>query len=246
MKMDSFLGKKILATVRSGDFAHPGEEEAVELLFASIPKNPAQKILDAGCGRGGTADYLYWNGWGIITAIDSDPESINYAQLSFPGIDFIHCDVLNAPAKAPGPFDIICLFNSFYAFENQPGALKALAGVAATNCRLALFDYFDKGGYQTRPITNDGKNFIQRPLQKKSIIEMLKTAGWTPQTFTDISLHYAGWYENFMANLKRQKAAVISIGGEEAYENVGRLYSELLASINKGDLGGAIIRALKA
>jgi hypothetical protein len=58
MNMNSFEGKRILALIRDGDYAHAGEEEAIECSFRSIPKNLEHWLLDVGCGRGGSADYL--------------------------------------------------------------------------------------------------------------------------------------------------------------------------------------------
>ena len=37
MNMNSFEGKRIVALVREGDYAHAGEEEAIERAFRSIP-----------------------------------------------------------------------------------------------------------------------------------------------------------------------------------------------------------------
>jgi len=56
--MNSFAGKRLLALVRGGDYAHAGEEEAIELAFRAVPKAPQKSILDVGCGRGGTIAFL--------------------------------------------------------------------------------------------------------------------------------------------------------------------------------------------
>jgi hypothetical protein len=39
--MNSFEGKRILALIRDGDYAHAGEEEAIERSFRSIPLSSA-------------------------------------------------------------------------------------------------------------------------------------------------------------------------------------------------------------
>ena len=52
--MNSPEGKQILALVRKGDFAHPGEE-AIDICFSSLEKDPSREVIDIGCGRGGTA-----------------------------------------------------------------------------------------------------------------------------------------------------------------------------------------------
>ena len=80
INMNSFEGKRILALIRDGDYAHAGEDEAIERSFRSIPKDPGNWMLDVGCGRGGSADYLRRNGWGHVEGIDRDAESIEYAR----------------------------------------------------------------------------------------------------------------------------------------------------------------------
>ena len=47
--MNSYLGKRILALVRDGDYAHAGEEEAIALAMAPLAKDARRRILDAGC-----------------------------------------------------------------------------------------------------------------------------------------------------------------------------------------------------
>jgi len=44
MKMNSFIGKKILSIIRDGNYAHPGEEEAIELTFRNISKSIERKF----------------------------------------------------------------------------------------------------------------------------------------------------------------------------------------------------------
>jgi cyclopropane fatty-acyl-phospholipid synthase-like methyltransferase len=55
MNMNSFEGKRILALVRDGDYAHAGEEEAIERVFRAIPKHAGSSLLDVGCGCGGSS-----------------------------------------------------------------------------------------------------------------------------------------------------------------------------------------------
>ena len=64
-------GKLLLATVRQGDFAHSGEEAAVVMTSEPLPKRKGQLCLDAGCGRGGTAALVQFNGWEMSPASTS-------------------------------------------------------------------------------------------------------------------------------------------------------------------------------
>lgn len=80
MDMNSPLGKKVLSIVRKADYAHAGEEEAIEIVFKNIPKDSKRLLLDVGCGRGKTAQSVQHKGWGKVTGIDIDSDLINYAK----------------------------------------------------------------------------------------------------------------------------------------------------------------------
>src|SRR6266566_2029395 len=129
MNMNSFEGKRILALIRDGDYAHAGEEEAIERALRSVPKNPQDWILDVGCGRGGSAEYLRRHGWGNLVGIDRDTDSIEYAKVTYPSCNFHNRDVLEIPVTVRRKFDVIYMLNAFYAFANQRGALAALKKV---------------------------------------------------------------------------------------------------------------------
>ncbi|MCP4315878.1 MAG: class I SAM-dependent methyltransferase [Hyphomicrobiales bacterium] len=82
--MNSYLGKQLLALVRQGNYAHAGEEEAIELAMADLPKDAGQELLDAGCGRGGTAAYLQAHGWGGSQASISSRAQLRVHEMSIP------------------------------------------------------------------------------------------------------------------------------------------------------------------
>src|SRR5271155_6058680 len=107
MNMNSFEGKRILALIRDGDYAHAGEEEAIERPLRSIPKTGGACLLDGGCGRGGSAEYLRRRGWGHVEGIDRDNESIEYARATYPEVNFHVCDVLDIPRTVTRSFNII-------------------------------------------------------------------------------------------------------------------------------------------
>src|SRR3981189_3586873 len=113
MNMNSFQGKRILALIRDGDYAHAGEEEAIERALHSISKNPRNWMLDVGCGRGGSAGNLGPHGWGMLAGIDRDNDSIEYAKTTYPDVEFHTCDVLEVPATVTREFDVIYMLNAF-------------------------------------------------------------------------------------------------------------------------------------
>lgn len=128
--MNSFVGKRLLALVREADYAHAGEEEAIERVFADLPKCADRRLLDVGCGLGGTADYLRREGWGRVVGLDRDGDSLGHARARYPEVEFVEGDVGEAPRLLPRTFGQIYLFNVFYALEAQREALAALRAVA--------------------------------------------------------------------------------------------------------------------
>jgi hypothetical protein len=63
MQMESFSGIQLLALIRERDYAHAGEEEAIEITLRNHPKRADRLLLDVGCGLGGTANYVQNHGW---------------------------------------------------------------------------------------------------------------------------------------------------------------------------------------
>jgi ubiquinone/menaquinone biosynthesis C-methylase UbiE len=80
MRMNHPDGKRLLAAVRDGDFAHAGEKAAVRMAWEHLPKRPDQSCLDAGCGRAGTAALVQSERWGQVVGLDIDSETISFAR----------------------------------------------------------------------------------------------------------------------------------------------------------------------
>jgi SAM-dependent methyltransferase len=239
--MNSYQGKQILALVRDGDFAHAGEEEAIDRAMASVPQERTQRILDAGCGRGGTAAYLQSHGWGRATGIDIEPKSIAYARETYPEVTFDCCNIHDVAAYVPGEFDVITLFNVLYALPDQEGALRALASRAKTQAGLVLFDYVDLGGYRSAPLMDAGAPFLPNPPLKADLARILEEGGWRLRSVEDLTGDYARWYEALVAKIKAKREGIETLGGPEAYEHVLDRYSGLLAAIQEGRLGGVVV-----
>jgi SAM-dependent methyltransferase len=239
MNMNSFEGKRILALVREADYAHAGEEEAIERSFRSIQKNSAQWLLDVGCGRGGSADYLRRNGWGHVEGIDRDAESIEYARTTYPEIGFHVCDVLDIARTVTRAGDVIYMLNAFYAFDRQREALAELRKVAKPAAQLVVFDYTvgpKSPGAQVPAL-------MPHAIRLTEIAAMLREAGWEPGAIEDLNADYTRWYATFLERIQLKRAEIEKIGGADWYNFVFSMYSGLHGEIAGGGLGGAIVHA---
>ncbi len=73
----------LLAELRHGDYAHAGDQEAIDLVIQKLLKlNPhikAGTTLDVGSGFGGTLDYLIQQGFKNTEGIDMDASAVAQA-----------------------------------------------------------------------------------------------------------------------------------------------------------------------
>jgi SAM-dependent methyltransferase len=241
--MNSALGKSILALVRDGDYAHAGEEEAIRLTLDPIPRRAEQCILDAGCGRGGTAHYVQDAGWGRVSGFDIEGESIRRAQTLHPDLTFVACDVLDAASHFDSSFDLIYAFNAYYAFPDQPGALRALRSIAKPDARLVIFEYTDRGGFPQSDFMCMKEAAHWRPIQLEAFGKLLKETGWREDEVKLMDAEYERWYTALVKRIEAKREAIVALAGEEAYHHTHLVYQSLLDAVRQKVLGGAIIYA---
>ncbi len=240
-QMNSFDGKRLLALVREGDYAHAGETEAIARTFSNVTRRPEQSILDVGCGRGGSADYVSRGGWGRVAGIDRDRESIEYARAHYPDIRFDACDVLDVPRTLAQRFDVIYMLNAFYAFDSQRDALAALRGVAADSARLLIFDYLDRGGFDADPLVLDGAAIVPLPIDMSRTTADLDAAGWKLTSAEELNADYLRWYGDLVARIERKRLEILALGGEDAFKYMASVYGGMLEKIERGLLGGVLL-----
>ncbi len=243
-EMNSFVGKRLLALVRGGDYAHAGEEEAIDRVFADVPKRSDRWLLDVGCGRGGTADYVRRGGWGRVVGLDRDGDSLEHARSRYPEVEFVEGDVCEAPRRLSRTFAQIYLFNAYYAFEAQRGALAALRQVAEEGSDLALFDYCDRGGFAADPLEVDGRKIVPRPVEIEAISRDFVTTGWRLVAATFLHEAYRRWYALLVSRIEERAEEIAAAGGEEALRYLRAVYRGILGKIEQGLLGGVLVRAV--
>ncbi|MBP9692618.1 MAG: methyltransferase domain-containing protein [Alphaproteobacteria bacterium] len=239
----------LLAHLRGGDYAHAGDEEAIDMVvqkslsFDSSLKN--KTVLDVGSGFGGTAYYLYQDGFKDIHGIDLDQPAITYAKEKYPSITFTAGDALGVDQiYSANSFSFISLFNVAYAIQNKAALLTKLSAIAAPGAILAVFDYT-----QANPIPNDplkdlaGKPMY--PLQPDQFKRDLKGAGWEILEVTDMTPHYIRWYKNLLIKLSAEVSLLKKEFSQEDLLKVKESFRLLLNRLKQGILGGIVIYARK-
>lgn len=235
MKMDEYDGKAFLAAVRKEDFAHAGERESIDLVFSELDAKPDWKVLDAGCGRGGTADYVNKHGWGSVVGIDIDQDSIEYANEKYKNLQFKACDICEVGNEFPSTFDLIYLFNVFYAVPDKALGMSSFRKAAKPNSVIALFDYT----YYKPDVALPEVMLNQKPPTPDEFESLLTNANWTIEKNINLDDKYINWYRRFLERF--DEPALKSTYSLEIIEAVRKKYSDLLSALENGIMGGALL-----
>jgi SAM-dependent methyltransferase len=250
--MNTATGKAVLALIRDGDFAHPGEEEAIGLLVSGLRPDPTRRLLDAGCGRGGTAAWLQEHGYGAATGIDVDEETVAEGRRLHPEVELLHGDLQRAATVTGGRFDLIYSMTALYAVADQAAALAQLALLAAPGGALSLLEYSDPNGRFAAATAGRRSFSFWRPLDPTVVGPLLAAAGWRLGTAAggpgvrDPAPELARWYEELCARIERARPLIEERFGGEWADFVAAEYAAILQLVRDGDLGGLLITARKA
>jgi SAM-dependent methyltransferase len=246
MRMNSIMGKQILALARGGDYAHPGEEEAIELVMAPVAKRPDQVVLDVGCGCGGTAHYLGDHGWGAVTGVDIDAENIASARAAYPAQTFICADAGDLTTAWLGRADVICLFTAFYAFPDQARALAQMRAAATDSAMLVMLEYTCPAFDARLEALRAKRTGSWQPLRLDRAPAMLADAGWRVETMVDLTPQFDRWYGDLVGRLLSAEDAIVEHAGRPWFEFAAAWYQELAEAVHAGVVGGAAVHARAA
>lgn len=247
LALNSATGKSVLAMIREGCYAHPGEEEAIELVFSGFRPRSGFNILDLGCGLGGTAQYIQDKGWGRVIGVDIDEESVEAARDAFPECQFQCADAEDLSIFEEGQFDLVVLFSSYYAFECQNTALNEISRVLKSGGLMLLFDY----AALQYDFSDKAKAFISsrahswKPIVPQQIGYMLRVAEMDLESYVDLSDRFESWYDQLLNRIAAKKERIIKQYGSLWYDHVHNTYSEILNLIRLRILGGALVSARK-
>ncbi|SRR5579883_93063 len=240
--------KLLLAKVRNGNYAHAGEEEAIEIAMNHVPKNPNQLLLDVGAGLGGTAAYLNHHGWGNVVGIDIDSEMISQARNFYPDLEFHQADALKiSDYFTQLKFDVIYSFNAFFSFENQEKCLQELRKVANQNATLILFDYSSQNHFSEINLFYDSKIThtpkLFNPINLSKIENQLEQTEWKLKKLIDLTSQYELWYQTLMAKMQQQRTELVALFGQETFDDLYEGYRRLYVLIKDKVIGGVVVLA---
>lgn len=236
--------KQLLSFARQGDYAHPGEVEAIQLAMAPIAKNKSQRLLDVGCGLGGTAHYLQQRDWGKIVGVDLDQEIIQYAKKRYSKVSFIPGNILQSERFLSQTFHVIYCFSSFFCFASQQEALHQFSRLAEKRCNLMIFDYSrpDESPVDS-PFSWSKTASRFHPIYLAELKNQLVAAGWRFKASLDISTQFEYWYTQLLHHFDSKRDAILARFEQSLFNLMYESYQQLLTFIKEQKIGGIIVYA---
>ena len=231
--MNNATGKRILALIRDGDFAHPGEVAANELLFAGVQPDPSRRILDAGCGGGGTASWVQSRGLGVVTGIEIDAATARLARERHPEVTVVEGDLQRAAAVLDGRFRLVYSMTAIYAAPDQAAVFGELGALAAPGAELRLLEYADPEGRFAETTSGNPSLGWWRPLAPRDLPGLLAAAGWTALRVRDLHQEFVLWYEDLCFRIDRKRNEIVRDFGRGWYDFVASEYAGILGLVRE-------------
>lgn len=234
--MNSFDNKSFLARIRGGDFAHPGEEEAIDLVLSHICPAPGVTALDAGSGLGATADAIGAKTGASVVGVDLDADAVAHANDRYRGRQFVNGDITKLGTLPLPKVDVIYAFNSLYACDDIEACFAAFRQVAKARARIAVFDYI---AYDATALAETGC----LPPSVHTMAQMRQAPerqGWTCTGIVNLDQEYIAWYGRFLARMDENKEALAAARSSDFFEEVRRKYADMRLCLERGVLGAAL------
>jgi SAM-dependent methyltransferase len=244
--MASATGKRLLALVRGGDYAHPGEEAANELLFAGLRRDPGRRVLDAGCGGAGTAAWVQRRGLGAVTGIEIDAATVRLARERHPEVTVIEGDLQRAGGVVAGPFDLLYAMTAIYAAADHTAVFAELGALAAPDGELRLLEYADPEGRFAAATCGTPSLSWWRPLAPRGLPDLLAATGWSDVSVRDLHPELVHWYADLCAHITARRDDILCRFGRDWYEFVVDEYTRILELVRWRVLGGVLVRARRS
>lgn len=139
-----------LEALKPMDEFHIGGLEATEALLAPLGIEPAHRVLDLGCGVGGTARFVASRFGAHVTGVDLTPAFVDVARALSARVDLAALNDFRvgsvlAPPVEDGAFDLAVTVHVGMNIADKPALFAAAARALRPGGRYALFDIMRRG-----------------------------------------------------------------------------------------------------
>ncbi|BAY46139.1 putative methyltransferase [Scytonema sp. HK-05] len=234
----------LLSQIRNNDHAHAGGDVHIDHLVNEIPSEHS-RLLDIGCGLGGTMQYLHGVGWPEVVGIDLNKDSIEVARERFPNGKFYTLDAMDINSAELGWFSHFVSINTFIHISDKKQLLRKIGETANFNARIFISDFRDLGRYKLSPISVAGSDPFSFPFENDdAIAKMFDGTGWQIDALEDVSAEYYRWYKEFVNQIFNAMPDIMKQIGDIGYAQLKNEYLQYIDLFERGFLGAVFIRAI--
>ena len=207
-----------VADLKTADEFHTGGVAATDHLFGQLSPTHATRVLDIGCGIGGTSRYVADRYDATVSGIDLTPEFVETAASlsALVGLSdkvaFLEGSALDMPVPDAG-FDLAVMMHVGMNIQDKQGLFAEVSRVLATGGTFALFDVMRGGAsdplafplpWSAQPETS----FVDAPATYRNAAE---AAGLSLETETDRTEFALDFFEEVFAKVARDGPAPLGI-----------------------------------
>lgn len=206
------------ADLKAGDEFHTGGVAATDHLFSQLSLTHATRVLDVGCGIGGTSRYIADRFGAHVTGVDLTPEFVETATAlsELVGLsDKMRFHVgsgLDMPVPDAG-FDLAVMLHVGMNIEDKQSLFTEVSRTLASGGTFAVFDVM--GGEVSEPLafplpwsTQPETSFVHRPDVYK---DAAARAGLDLVTETDRTDFAVAFFEEVFAKVAESGPAPLGI-----------------------------------
>lgn len=217
------------ADLKPVDEFHTGGLDATEALLDPLRIAPKMRVVDLGCGIGGTARFIAERYGVRVTGIDLTPAFVDTAQAlsRMVGLDdFLDFEVANALEMpfADGSVDLVTMLHVGMNIPNKRALFKEVRRVLAPRGRFALYDVMMRGpGTVPLPMpwaSDEDANWITPP---ESYRYAAQGAGMVLIGERDRGAYADAFFENLVSGDNPPPLGLHLIMGDTAREKFGNL-----------------------
>ncbi|WP_424830845.1 methyltransferase domain-containing protein [Ruegeria sp.] len=228
-----------VADLKAGDEFHTGGVLATDNLFTQLSPTHATRVLDVGCGIGGTSRYIVDRYDSMVTGVDLTPEFVETATALSDLVG--HSDKasfhVGSALDMPVPdaaFDLAIMLHVGMNIEDKAGLFTEVSRTLATGGTFALFDVM--GGDVDEPLAFPlpwssvaETSFVHAPEVYK---DAAAAAGFELVTENDRTMFALEFFEDVFAKIAESGPAPLGIHlmmGETAPEKFQNYVANLKA-----------------
>jgi ubiquinone/menaquinone biosynthesis C-methylase UbiE len=198
-------------TVNKIDLMHIGGAESTDELIRLAPITAADRVLDAGCGIGGTSRRVANLTGASVTGLDITPEAVDAAieinkATGMTDLVNIHLGTSTAMPFGEDSFDVVLIQHCAMQVEAKVDLVDECRRVLRSGGRLLFHDWFLGTNQPVQfpvPWATDEKTSFLEPLNEMT--SRLESTGFDIEPFIDQKMKALGWLGEAVDSIRRSR-----------------------------------------